>query len=157
MVMYNVYTSNIKRKYRAHFCSFATLFLICTLGLTVICPVLVAYHSNGKNNFQILTLLDDNVEGTFLEVGRSFQLLKFHYFPGYEILGKRTVFAEFRVFGPFPRSFRTRKVGEITIFYAERRKRMQVEIFYRRFFVGDFVYESYTSFSFNFITRFPKA
>lgn len=84
MVMYNVYTSNIKRKYRAHFCSFATLFLICTLGLTVICPVLVAYHSNGKNNFQILTLLDDNVEGTFLEVGRSFQLLKFHYFPGYE-------------------------------------------------------------------------
>ena len=59
MVMYNVYTSNIKRKYRAHFCSFATLFLICTLGLTVICPVLVAYHSNGKNNFQILTLLGD--------------------------------------------------------------------------------------------------
>ena len=67
MVMYDVYTSNIKRKYRAHFCSFATLFLICTLGLTVICPVLVAYHSNGKNNFHVLTLQDCEVgRGTYV-------------------------------------------------------------------------------------------
>ena len=61
MVMYNVYTSNVKRKYRAHFCSFATLFLICTLSLTIICPVLVAYHSNGKNNCQILILQGDKI------------------------------------------------------------------------------------------------
>ena len=61
MVMYNVYTSNVKRKYRAHFCSFATLFFICTLSLTVICPVFVAYHSNGKNNCQILILQGDKI------------------------------------------------------------------------------------------------
>lgn len=185
MVMYNVYTSNIKRKYRAHFCSFATLFLICTLGLTVICPVLAAYHSNGKNNFQILTLLGDkssewdkslnlnqsqpnsqtsedrrNVFGSwkiFLATKVSPIFLVMKFWGNAQFLQSFGCLAQNYVKTAFPRSFRTSKVGEITIFYAERRKRMQVKIFVDVFLSVILFMSPIHVLVLTFITLFPRA
>ena len=57
----------------------------------------------------------------------------------------------------FPRSFRTSKVGEITIFYAERRKRMQVKIFVDVFLSVILFMSPIHVLVLTFITLFPRA
>lgn len=47
MVLYNIYSNEVQRSYRAHICSFATLFCF-GLGLIVfITPIFIAYQSIG--------------------------------------------------------------------------------------------------------------
>lgn len=47
MVMYKIYTQNVDIKYRAHFCSFASLYLLCAIAISFISPLFIAYHSQG--------------------------------------------------------------------------------------------------------------
>lgn len=47
MVVYNVHNEVVTRQFRAHICSFATIFSICVIGITYLSPLFLAYNSLG--------------------------------------------------------------------------------------------------------------
>jgi len=73
MVLYNIYNEPVERNYRAHVCSFATLFNIGVGLLTFVTPLFVAFHSYGfwkvEDFFREQPLVNYRHEFVFLAQG----------------------------------------------------------------------------------------